>query len=49
MWFHKIMRTSVGAGSPRPSPIYRPSLDVRSPDENVKTHYNTLAHASLKI
>ncbi len=35
----KLTWTPVGAGSPRPVPIYRPSLAVRSPDEKVKKHY----------
>ncbi len=39
MHFDKFIKTPVGADLSRPSPIYRPSLDIRYQDEKVKKHY----------
>ncbi len=39
MNFKQLPWIPVGADLSRPAPIYRPPVDVRYPDEKVKTHY----------
>src|SRR6266699_2576692 len=46
MDFKKFPWISVGADLSRPAPIYRPSGDVRYPDEKVKTHNFSRGEAS---
>ncbi len=38
MQINTLIQPSVGADLSRTPPIYRPSLDFPSPDENVKKH-----------
>src|SRR5260370_12225952 len=48
MNFKQLPWILVGADLSRPSPIYRPSLGFRNPDEKVKTH-NELEKAVKRI
>ncbi len=48
MDFKKLTWIPVGADLSRPAPMYRPLVDVRYPDEKVKTH-NRALHSVARL